>query len=242
MSEKQKSVSSKTRLLDETTPFAIKESFNHLRTNLMYTAKKGDGCPVFAINSADAGVGKSTVISNLAISFAQLGKKVLLVDADMRQPTQFKIFGYDKKHSGLSELLAGLVDNYKDVICTPYPSLDLLTSGCIPPNPSELINGRIFKDLIHEWKQSYDVVLIDFPPVGIVSDSLSVADIADGYVVVIMMNKSDARRANTAISAIEHVGGKVLGIVINSTSPKGAVYGKNQKKYGYGYYYSADQD
>lgn len=229
-------------MLDETTPFAIRESFNQLRTNLMYTAKKGDGCPVYAVSSAEAGVGKSTVISNLAVSFAQLGKKVLLVDADMRRPVQYKNFGYTKKHAGLSELLSGIVDNDKQVICNPAPSLFLLTSGCIPPNPSELINSKLFGELIEKWKQEYDVVFIDLPPVGVVSDPLSVAQLVEGYVIVAMANKSDAKHVNAAIATLEKIGAKVLGMVVNGTSLKGEGYGKYGKKYGYGYYYSSNKD
>ena len=146
MSDKKNHVSSKIkiRLLDEKTPFAIKEAFNHLRANLMYSPKKGDGCPVFATTSAEAGVGKSTVIANLAISFAKCDKKVLLVDADMRRPVLYKHFGYNKKHTGLSELLSGIITDDKEALCNPCPSLDLITSGCVPPNPSELINGKVF--------------------------------------------------------------------------------------------------
>ena len=96
----------KVRMLDDKTPFAIKEAYNQLRTNLMYTAKDSDECPVYAVTSAEAGDGKSTVISNLAISFAQADKKVLLIDADMRRPVQYQSFKLNKNQTGLSELLS----------------------------------------------------------------------------------------------------------------------------------------
>ena len=244
MSDKKNHVSSKIkiRLLDEKTPFAIKEAFNHLRANLMYSPKKGDGCPVFATTSAEAGVGKSTVIANLAISFAKCDKKVLLVDADMRRPVLYKHFGYNKKHTGLSELLSGIITDDKEALCNPCPSLDLITSGCVPPNPSELINGKVFKDFITKWKHEYDIVLIDLPPVGVVSDCLSIVHDVDGYVIITMANKSDARRVNAAIATLKHVDGKIIGLVVNGTSLKGNIYGRYRTKYGYDYYYGIPQD
>ena len=127
----------KERLLDDNTPFAIKESFNHLRTNILYTTKDITQCPVYAITSSGESAGKSTIIANLAISFAQVPKKVLLIDADMRCPVQNQIFKFPKESIGLSELLSGIEkDPKKAIIHSNYPNLDILGSGHIPPNPS----------------------------------------------------------------------------------------------------------
>ena len=140
-------VSHHTRILNESTPFAIKEAFNQLRTNLMYTANDGDGCPVFAITSAEESVGKSTITSNLSISYSNINKKVLLIDSDMRRPMVYRFFELNKKSTGLSELLSGIVEDDSQVIREVIPNLSVITSGCIPPNPAELISNIRLKVL-----------------------------------------------------------------------------------------------
>lgn len=227
------------KLINDSTPFAIKEAFNHLRSNIMYTAKESNENPVYAVTSSDAGVGKSTIIANVALSFAQLGKKVLLVDADMRRPTQYKMFGYSKKNIGLSELLSKIETDDSAVIGSPVPNLFLLTSGCIPPNPSELISNQVFRNYVQKWREEYDIVFIDLPPVSVVSDPLSVAQIIDGFLIVAMAHKSNANRINAAIAALESVNGRIIGTIVNGTNPKGRRYGR-YGKYSYGYYYTTD--
>ena len=241
--------------MNSDTPFAIRESFNQLRTNIMYTPNDLDGCPVYAITSAEMSVGKSTISSNLAMSFAHVGKKVLLVDADMRRPAQHKIFGYNRKQAGLSDLIAGVKGSDDEVICTPAPCLDLITSGPIPPNPSELMHSKRLAAYIEKWRAEYDIVLIDLPPVGIVTDPVTIANHVNGYIVVAMSNKSDAKRINAAIKAIRKTNAKIVGLVINATSlrgegkhkyaDRGYGYKKGYYKYNYGYnygYYDSSND
>ena len=213
----------KERLLDDNTPFAIKESFNHLRTNILYTTKDITQCPVYAITSSGESAGKSTIIANLAISFAQVPKKVLLIDADMRCPVQNQIFKFPKESIGLSELLSGIEkDPKKAIIHSNYPNLDILGSGHIPPNPSELIMSTAFEKHIEQWKEEYDVIFIDCPPVGIVADAVALRNMVTGYIFVIRANHSDARKINHSIEAMENVGAKVLGVVLNSVNLKGS--------------------
>ena len=241
------------RLINDKTPFAIRESFNQLRTNILYTPNDIDGCPVYAITSAEMSVGKSTVSANLALSFANADKNVLLIDADMRRPTQHRIFGYNRKQAGLSELLAGVKDSDTDVICTPFTGLDVITSGIIPPNPSELLHSKKLAVYLKKWRSEYDLVLIDLPPVGVVTDPVTIADQVNGYIIVAMSDKSDARRINGAIKTIRMTGAKIIGLVINGTSLRGdgkhkygdRGYGYKKSysyKYGYNYGYCDSSD
>lgn len=223
------------KLMDHSVPFQIKEAFNALRTNIMYTAKESEGSPVYAVTSSEVGVGKSTISANLALSFAQAGKKVLLVDADMRRPTQHEFFGYEEDNRGLSELLSHVEKKDDAVVRLARPNLYLLTSGCIPPNPSELMCSQSFKDYIKKWRGEYDIVFIDLPPVSVVSDPLSLAALIDGYLFVAMLRKSNANHINAALANIESVQGRVIGTIVNGIQPKARGY--RYKKYSHDYYY-----
>ena len=219
-------------------PFAIREAFNQLRTNLMYTITDDiDGAPVFAITSSSENTGKSMVITNLAISFSQLEKKVLLIDADLRCPVIHDYFGFDDKQQGLSDYISGLS---KDVVIRDVrPNLDLITSGRIPPNPSELLSSPRFTACLNAWKKEYDIIFIDFPPVGIVTDPITVSAHLNGFIFVAMANRSNSTRVNNAINSIKAVDGNVTGIVVNATNSKDTgKYGSGRYGYRYSYRYS----
>jgi capsular exopolysaccharide synthesis family protein len=233
---KKNSTEISVKLLNENTPFAIKESFNKLRTNLMYMPNDGEGCPVYAITSATESVGKSTISSNLAVAYAQINKKVLLIDADMRLPIQYSIFGYEKEHAGLSELLSDIIKNYKDVLVTPQPNLSILPSGCLPPNPSELITSTRFYELMDKWKKEYDIIFIDLPPSGVVSDPITISSLVSGYILVAMTNRSDAKHINAVAASLDQVGAKIIGIVLNGTNLKGR---SSKYAYQHKYYYGS---
>ncbi len=223
-----------THLLDENTPFAVREAFNQLRTNLMYTnTEHRDGCPIFAITSADEGEGKSNIIANLAYSFAQVSKKVLLIEGDLRLPTQHRIFGLDRFSVGLSELIAGIET---DVIQKEIrPNLDMILSGRIPPNPAELINSPIFVEHLKNFSQQYDIIFIDFPPIGIVSDAASVSKDITGYLFTVRSGKDSAKKVRASIESLEQVGAKIAGVVLNDINLRGVGryhYKSKYTKYG----------
>lgn len=219
-----------TKILDSEAPFAIREAFNLLRTNLMYSIADGaEQAPVFAVTSSSEGTGKSTVITNLAISFTQLGQKVLLIDADMRCPVLHEYFGIEDTNLGLSELISGIA---KDVIVKDIiPNLDIITSGRIPPNPSELITSNRFAAFLDTWKKEYDVIFVDFPPIGIVTDSIANSKAITGYIFTVRSGKSTAKKINTSIEAMERIGAKILGVVLNDYDIKGTHH--------YGHYYNS---
>ena len=222
-----------THLLNDTTPFATREAFNRLRTNLMYTLNDKDTCPIFAVTSDDQAAGKSTIISNVAISYAMSGKKVLLIDADMRAPMQYKIFSLDRKRAGLSELLSGIEETDTNVIFPHYTEgLHLLLAGKTPPNPSELIMSQRFEKFLADWGTQYDAIFIDFPPVGIVSDTLAIKHLITGYLFVLRSALSDAKRVRLALDAMHQVDAKVLGVILNDVQSKTGGY-----YYRKGYYY-----
>lgn len=219
------------KVLTNDAPFAIREAFNLLRTNLMYTMTHSDAdAPIYAVTSANENAGKSTVIVNLAIAFAQLDKKVLLVDGDMRCPVVHKHFEIDSHRNGLSELISGMNDDV--IIQNVCPNLDVITSGRIPPNPSELLMSPRFDMLIEKWKKEYDIIFIDFPPIGIVTDAIANCKNITGYIFVVRSGKSSAKEITSSISTLEQVGAKIVGMVLNDYNIKGADrYKRNYSRY-----------
>ena len=207
------------------------EAYRMARTNLFYSGS-GEGM-VFGVTSASPGDGKSLTCANLAISFAMSGKRVLLIDCDMRKPTQKTAFEATAEN-GLSEYLAGVTAE-PEVIATAYEGLSLLTSGRCPPNPAELLFRPRFAELIAKVKEEYDFVFVDLPPVGIISDATVVAPHIGAYVLVARVGRSDHRLLRSTVDAIEAVGGKIAGFVLNdvleSTAGGYGGYGK------YGRYY-----
>ncbi len=222
------------KMLSDTTPFSVSEAFKQLRTNVEYS-KSNDKTPVYAVTSAYSGVGKSLVLSNLAMSFANLGKKTLLVECDMRLPVFDRIFGTDKQGHGLSELLAGIEPEPSKVICNVAENYDVVTSGHVPPNPSELLGQKKMKELLDKWREEYDIVFLDMPPIGEVTDAGIVANLITGYLIVARSEYSDVPSITEMLHALEKVNGSVVGFVINDVCTKGSTkyYSKNYGKYQY---------
>ena len=219
------------RILSDDTPFAIREAFNLLRTNLMYTLSDStDGAPIYAVTSTTESAGKSTVIVNLAISFAQLNKKVLIIDGDMRRPVIHTYLDIDSRVNGLSELISGI--NNDVTIKNVRPNLDVITSGRIPPNPSELIISPRFEEYLNAWKKEYDIIFIDFPPIGIVTDAIANCKIVNGYIFVVRSGRCNAKSINACIESMEQVGAKIVGVVLNDYNIKGSSnYSRGNSRY-----------
>lgn len=239
------------KLLDENTPFHITEAFKTLRTNVYYTATD-EKCPIYAITSAFAHAGKSVIISNLALSFAQMEKKVLLIDADMRRPAIVKIFDSGSE-KGLSDMIVNAkkdgesFDKY--IVPSKYQGLDIMFSGHIPPNPSELLANVALRKCISELKEKYDYIFIDFPPICEVTDAGVIADIVTGYLIAVRADVTDKRALADALSLLDKMKARVIGFVMNGIDPKtggygsykyGRKYGKYGKYYQYGYHHYAN--
>lgn len=223
-----------SKMLTADSSFSIKEAYNSIRSNLLFT-QKGEKCPIFVITSPSANNGKTINTINLAISFAQMGKKTLLIDADMRNPTVHRIFSIPTKN-GLSEILAGLTDNVS-VANTDIENLSILTAGKIPPNPAELLSSDRMDKLLSFVKEHYDYVFIDTPPINIVTDSTSFARKSTGYIMIVKTETTDIGDVKTAVSTIERLEGNILGFVTNNvtSSRTGSRY---KDKYGYYYGYN----
>ena len=203
------------RLIDASTPFAVKEAFNMLRTNVSYTVA-GKKVPVFAVTSAHSGAGKSLVSSNLAMSFATLGKKTLIIECDMRCPVFGRIFGISGE--GLSEQLAGIstknyINNYAD-------SLSVIVAGRTPPNPSELLASDAMKSLIEAEKENFDVIILDTPPICEVTDAGVLSEVVDGYILAVRSGYSDMKAVDSATKLLGAVNGNIVGFILNDVNPK----------------------
>jgi len=228
------------KILCAESPFIVKEAYNSIRTNLLFT-QQGEKCPVFVISSPTANNGKSINTINMAISFAQMGKKTLLVDADMRNPTIHRLFSIPVKN-GLSEILAGLTDNIT-VSKTDIENLSILTAGKIPPNPAELLSSARMDKLLEFIKAHYDCVLIDTPPINLVTDSTAFASKATGYILVVKMETTDIQDVRITVNSLQHINAPILGFIMNDvagTGGKNSYYSYYKRGYKSKYSYSYD--
>lgn len=199
-------------MLNNQSPMEIVENYAKLRMNLFYTLV-GKGKTAVVITSSISGEGKSTIASNLAISCAMSGKKVLLVDGDMRRASQMDIFKSVQQSRGLSDALVGQCHWQEAIIPGVRDNVDLLPAGQIPPNPSELLDSIEMERLIQELEQAYDLVLLDMPPINIVSDPLVISSSVAGCLFVTRQNFTDRRDVRKALSAAEMTGMNILGFV-----------------------------
>lgn len=217
----------------------ISEVFKTLRTNIQFMNNKKK-LETILITSTLPGEGKSWVSSNLAVTFAQTGKKVILIDADMRKGRQYSIFGLSPR-PGLSNYLSGVDDNFNEVENidiadyvqeTEVNNLYLMSAGNIPPNPSELLISEAMEELLNELKELCDVVIIDGPPSQLVTDSLIISRIVDSTVIVTAHKQTKKDSLQRIIDNIQNIGGKIAGVVLNKI-PVSA------KKYEETYYYGS---
>ncbi len=214
--------------LSDKSKFAIVESYKLARTNIMF-ALSADDKKVFAVTSHSKGEGKSTVSANLAISFSKMEKRVLLIDCDLRRPNVHNIFNQQNK-SGLSNVIGKMV-TFDEAVCSDVlPNLDILTSGSIPPNPSELLASSKFINLIKRLEQEYDYIIFDTPPIGVVSDALLLKDLIAGFVLVIRESSTTHGDVKDLLASVKLADSKVLGLIKVGCDT-------SKKKGGRGYYY-----
>ncbi|MBQ9531658.1 MAG: CpsD/CapB family tyrosine-protein kinase [Eubacterium sp.] len=234
----EKNVFSKSdpkKILCSSSSFNVKEAYNSIRTNLLFI-QQGEKCPVFVVTSPTANNGKTINTINLAVSFAQMGKKTLLIDSDMRNPTMHRMFSIPVKN-GLSEILAGMTDNIS-VSKTGIENLSVLTAGKIPPNPAELLSSNRMDKLLDFVREHYDCVFIDTPPINIVTDSTLFAQKVTGYILIVKADTTNITDVKTTVSNLEQIEANILGFVLNDINSDKKKYYSYYRKYNYNYKYS----
>ncbi|MER2173328.1 MAG: CpsD/CapB family tyrosine-protein kinase [Carnobacterium sp.] len=193
----------------------ISEEFRTLRTNIQFSMIDKE-LKTLMVTSSKQGEGKSTIAANLAVVFASQGKKVLLVDADMRNPSLHKLFKV-RNQQGLTSILTTKNRQIINLLHkTSQENLELLTSGILPPNPSELLASQRMSQFIETVKQEYDLIVFDMPPVNVVTDAQVMGNKADGTVFVIRKEVADLSDILKAKELLNLVQANVLGAVFNS--------------------------
>ena len=216
--------------------FAATEAYKLLRTNLMFSFSDEGRGHVIGITSAVQDEGKSSSACNTAYALSEAGKKVLLLEADLRRPSIPSKLGVARV-PGLTNLLVSRWE-YKEVVqhCAAAPKLDIIASGDIPPNPSELLTSNRMEQLMNELTRDYDYVVVDLPPVTVVSDAVAISKILDGIVIVVRAGVSDRKMLAEAMRLLKLVNVRILGFVYRDSSATAGRYGSYKKKYRYKYY------
>ena len=214
MAKKSKMNKDARNLITVTQPKSpVAEQYRTIRTNIEFMAVDQE-IQVILVTSATQGEGKSTTSSNLAVTYAQQGKKVLVVDTDMRRPTVHYTFRV-ANGLGLSSLLTRQAELDKAILPTKVDNLSILTAGPIPPNPAELLSSKAMERLIMQLRDQYDIIILDAPPLLQVADSRITSKLTDGVVMVVGCTTSDRQRVLKAKEQLELAEAKILGVVLN---------------------------
>ena len=206
----------------------ISEQYRTIRTNIEYSNVDQDKKTIL-VTSSDKNEGKTTTVSNLAVSFANLNKKILLIDCDLRNPSIHKMFKLNNIY-GLTDILAKDRAVDKCIQETELENLYVLTAGAIPPNPAEILSSEKMKNLIEDLKNMYDYIFIDTPPIGLVTDAGVLSSFIDGVVLVVKSESVEKKYLEETKKKLDAVDARILGAILNS-------YKSEQKDYNYYSYY-----
>ena len=206
----------------------ISEQYRAIRTNIEYS-NVDQNTKTILVTSSDKNEGKTTTVSNLAVSFANLNKKVLLIDCDLRNPSIHKMFRLNNIY-GLTDILAKDRAVDKCIQETELENLYVLTAGATPPNPAEILSSEKMKNLIEDLKNIYDYIFIDTPPIGLVTDAGVLSSFIDGVVLVVKSESVEKKYLEETKKKLDAVDARILGAILNS-------YKSEQKDYNYYSYY-----
>lgn len=200
--------------LTDESPWVIKEAYRELRTNILFSLP-GNTCKVIGVTSPQRAAGKSITSINLASSLSSAGKRVLLIDADLRLPSVASKLGI-KQEPGLSNILIGSIRPTDAILQVPllYGAC-VLPSGVVPPDPTRLLMGKSIKQLVEELKKYYDYIIFDLPPINMVTDAVLLSEVIDGYLMVIRHNNTERKGIEEALSKMSFGNAQILGFVYN---------------------------
>lgn len=216
----------------------ISETYRMINTNLKFS-RSGD-LQIMVVSSGMPGEGKSSTLANIALAIAELGNKVLLIDSDMRLPSQHQVWEIPNR-KGLSNVLVESTDEFQSLPVIPENDyLDILSAGALPPNPTALLESRRFKDFVHSLRCRYDYVLIDSPPLTVASDALIISKVVDGLLLVARPGVINRAAASVAKEMVQQADVTILGLIANGVSPKNET--NSLQYYKQEYYGKGDSD
>ena len=225
-------------ILGNKTPFPVREAYKAARTNIMFSLPQ-PGCKTVLFTSSAAAEGKTTVCLNSAITFAQTGAKVMVIDGDLRRPRVHKMLR-ENNVPGLTNLLGNFCSLENVIRTTPVENLHFISAGSIPPNPAELLGSEGMRQLLEVLQEQYDYVFTDTPPIGVVTDALSISNIVSGVVMVVRQNSTNHDALQHAVESLEFAKAKILGFVLNDVTSSNGLSSSFFGKKG-AYYYAYEE-
>ena len=231
----------KRRLITQDDPKSpVSEAYRALRTSMLYTSADKKIKSIL-VSSAGPGEGKTTTVANLAITYANLGKKTLLIDTDLRRPVVHKVIGINKE-PGITDYLSNNEKDISKIIQkTEIKDLCVIPSGIIPPNPSELLGSDRMSNLLRDLEDEWDMILFDSPPLVAVTDAAMVSKEIDQIVMVVKVGQTDKKAFDHTISSLRNVGAPISGVVLNAVTHKNS-YGAYYYYYQYYHYYGNEKE
>ena len=216
------------QLITGDAPFEFSEAYKALRTNFNFVSRNGENRKIL-ITSTIPNEGKTSVAINLAISLVQIGKRVLLVDADLRNPSLHIYLNLKRdRERGLSSVLVGGMP-WEEAIVETLHGFDVIHGGPIPPNPVELVASGDMRTLLDAALEQYDYVICDAPPVGIVTDAAALSTLCDGVLFVVRQKMGKKNQIMSAVHKLQSVNAKLLGVILNHYDMSDV----SEKEYGY---------